>query len=85
MRNITKHTRIKKTCFRFWYVTLAIAVIATVFFVDIIAENNNMMQTEENPFGAIGLLMVYGTWMGILLLVMVAAWIATLVLAVKRR
>lgn len=73
-----------KKHFRAWYVTLPIAVIATVIFADVIIENWAMMQEQENPFAAIGLMMVYAYYIGIAMIVGLIAWILTFIFIAKK-
>lgn len=77
--------RAKKTRFRIWWISLPITAIALGMFFYWFYQTNTMMQTEENPFGAIGMLMVYAIYMGVPLLVSIIAGIITIVsLATKK-
>jgi len=80
-----RHPKLKRRRFRVWYVTLPIAIFATLVFFDFLAENWYMMESEDNPFGVIGMLMVYATYMGIWMIIGIIAWIVTIVVMVKHR
>jgi len=71
--------------FKAWYVTLPIAAIAFILFAYYYSNLDTLINNEDNPFGAIGLIMVYAVYMGVPLLVGGLFLIVTIVLVARNK
>jgi len=80
---MTNHKGHKGSGFRGWYITLPIAVMASVFFIDFLVENWAMMTSEDNPIDALAGLMIYSTFLGTSLIIAIVAWILTVIFIVR--
>jgi hypothetical protein len=74
----------KKRHFRVWYLTLAVTLVALAYFVYLLLQTLPTMEAQDNPFAAIGILMVYAVYWGWALIIAIVAGIITIILAVKK-
>jgi len=71
--------------FRVWHVSLPIMLGALAVFAWFMIDTFAMMDRAENPFGAIGMLMVYAYYWGVALIVAGIAFIVTIVSAIAKK